>query len=353
MIETLLIGFIKLLLVGLVLLWITIGVSIVYRRKRTRDLLRIEVTFAEVISKFLYPCPGESIDHIQIQRIFRSVGITDSRPKNVQYLIDLMIRTQSSMLGTNYEKLVVLFNQIPPYGASASKLRSKKWHIKARGIREIYEMNQGQYVKQILKEHNHKNIYVRREAQIALVIFLGWESLRFLSYLKRNMTLWQQIKIVEKLHDLHPKPNLKYLRRAYESDKNYANELLMRIIRKFNLITETDYILKNIDDFNFDTRESAIYCISSFYLSEEQLICLKEKFFNIPNTAQQIILLKYIDKISFEKDLVFYKKLLNSSNELLSLSSAEILWNNGYQQEVQEFYYKQYSGESIEVQAIS
>lgn len=349
MIETLLFGFIKLLLVILVMLWIIIGVSIIYRRRRTRKLQLIETTFADVISKFLYPLPGENIDHIYIQRRFRKIGVIDSKPKNVQYLIDLMIRTQRSLLGINYEKLVILFTQIPPYGASASKINSRKWYIKARGIREIYEMNQIRYVKQIIKESNNVNIYVRREAQIALVIFLGWESLRFLSYLKRKMTLWQQIKIVEKLHDLHPKPNLKYLQRAYGSDKTYANELVMRIIRKFNLITEIDYILKHIDNFNFETRESAIYCISSFYLSEEQLIVLKEKFFNIPKTAQQILLMKYIDKISFEKDLVFYKKLLNSSNELISLSSAEILWNNGFQEEVQEFYYGQYSRHPINV----
>lgn len=317
--------------------------SIIYRRRRTKKLLLIESTFAEVISKHLYPYPGEELSLIDIQRRFRNVGIIPSKPRNVQYLIDLMIRTQRSILGENYEKLVVLFNQIPPYGASVSKLKSKKWYVKARGIREIYEMDQDRYVKEVIKERNNKNIYVRREAQIAMVIFLGWESLRFLSYLKREMTLWQQIKIVEKLHDLFPEPKLLYLRRAYESDKPYANELLMRIIRKFNLLTEVDYILKSIDHISFDTRESAIYCISSFYLNNDQLASLKEKFFRIQNVAQQIQLLKYIDKISFEKDLDFYRKLLYNADDSIKLSTAEILWNNGYKEEVQEFYYQQYS----------
>jgi len=343
MLNLLLIFLIKLFAVILIFLWITIGVSIVYRRRRTKNLLLIEHTFAEVISKHLYPYPGEELSLIDIQRRFRNVGIIPSKPRNVQYLIDLMIRTQRSLLGENYEKLVILFNQIPPYGASVSKLKSKKWYVKARGIREIYEMDQNRYVKEVIKERNNKNIYVRREAQIAMVIFLGWESLRFLSYLKREMTLWQQIKIVEKLHDLYPQPNLEYLRRAYESEKSYANELLMRIIRKFNLLTEVDYILKFIDHINYDTRESAIYCISSFYLSNTQLSVLKEKYFEVPNIAQQIQLLKYIDKISFEKDLVFYKKLLYNADDIIKLSTAEILWNNGYKEEVQEFYYQQYA----------
>lgn len=349
MIDNLLIACLKFLVISLLILWVIIAISVIYRFVRTKKLKLIEKTFAGIISHYLYPLPGEKPDLIQIQRGLRAVGIVPSKPKNVQYLIDLMIRTQRSLLGENYDKLVILFNQIPPYGVAARKLSSEQWHIKARGIREIYEMDQKQYLIPILKQRNHENLYVRREAQIALVVFMGWESLRFLPYLKREMTLWQQIKIVEKLYDLHPKPNLKHLRNAYKSEKTYANELLMRIIRKYNLITELDFILSFIDNRNFDTRESAIYCISSFYLSEDQLVLLKEKYFKIPSLEQQIQLLKYIDKISFEKDLEFYTKLLHHNDDSIKLTAAEILWNNGYQDIVQDFYYQQYAKQPINV----
>lgn len=349
MIDNFLIGCFKFLLISLVILWVIIAISLIYRHIRTKELKLIESTFAGIISNYLYPAPGESPNLIQILRKIKSVGIVNSKPQNVQYLIDLMIRTQRSLLGENYHKLVILFNQIPPYGASVKKLSSEKWHIKARGIREIYEMDQKQYLTPIIKQLNNDNIYVRREAQIALVVFMGWESLRFLPYLKREMTLWQQIKIVEKLYDLHPKPNLKYLRNSYKSEKTYANELLMRIIRKYNLITELDFILRFIDNKNFDTRESAIYCISSFYISDEQMLLLKEKLFKIPNVEQQIQLIKYIDKISFEKDLEFYKKLLYYGDDSIKLTTAEILWNNGFIEEVQDFYYQQYAKEPLKV----
>lgn len=349
MIDNFLIGCIKFLLISLVMLWGTIAISIVYRYIRTRRLKLIETTFATIISNFLYPGAGVKPDLIQIQRTLRKVGIVPSKPGNVQYLIDLMIRTQRSLLGENYEKIVILFSQIPPYGASASKLSSDRWHIKARGIREIYEMDQKQYLIPILKLRNNENLYIRREAQIALVVFMGWESLRFLPYLRREMDLWQQIKIVEKLYDLHPVPNLKYLKNAYNSEKTYAHELVMRIIRKYNLITEVDFIIRFIDNSKFDTRESAIYCISSFYLDETQLNLLKKKFFNIPNVEQQIQLLKYIDKITFEKDLQFFKKLLYTADDSIKLTTAEILWNSGHKEEVQEFYYQQYSKQPLKV----
>ena len=338
---------IKLLLIILVLIFGSIAYTMIYRKWRTRRLKIIENTFANICSLYLYPKPNEKPELIGIQRELKSVGIVPSKPRNVQYLIDLMIRTQRSILGVNYIKLKTLFTQIPPYGASASKLNNNKWYIKARGIREIYEMDQSQYTRDLIKLRNNNNIYVRREAQIGIVIFLGWKSLRFLPYLKRQMTLWQQIKIVEKLNDLYPVPDLKHLRRAYNSDRPYANELIMRIIRKFNLTEDIAYIIQFIDNAKFETREAAIYCISSFSLSAEQMKEIKEKFYNISNTEQQLMLLKYIQRISMEIDLPFYKDLLYNGNDIIKLSSADILWNNGYKEEVQEYYYHQYTQKAV------
>lgn len=334
---------IKILLSGLLVLWITIVSSLIYRKRRTRQLLKIEQLFSEVTSAYLYPFPVETPDLIQIQRSFRKVGVVPSKPKNVQYLIDLMIRAQSNLLGQNYQKLEVLFKQIPPFRASVSKLASRKWYIKARGIREIYEMDQEQYLPQIISERNNKNLFVRREAQIAMVVFLGWESLRFLPYLKREMTLWQQIKVVEKLHDHYPIEDLSRLRKAYDTEKPYAQELIMRIIRKFQLDTEIHYILQFLDHSNFDRREAAIYCLSSFALDDKILKEVKRKFFKISNTEQQVQLLKLISEKSIITDVDFFKQVLQNENDILKVSAAEILWKSGYQKEVEEFYYQQYA----------
>lgn len=334
---------IQVLITFLVLIWCTIGFSLYTRKRRTKQLERIEYTFASEVAKYLYPPNGEEYNFLNVQRALQAVGAKPSKRANIQFLIDLMIRAQRTMLGNNYSKLRVLFSQIPPYRASLSKLNSKKWYIKARGIREIYEMEQAQYIKQIVQERNNSNIYVRREAQIAMVVFLGWKSLRFLPYLKREMTLWQQIKIVEKLFALYPDPNIKYLQKSYSTTRPYAQELLMRIIRKFSLFTEVNYIISFLDHENFDRRETAIYCINSFKLNDLQMQEVKEKFFLIQNTEQQVQLLQYIHQISDVPDLEFCNRVLQTDNDILELSAAEILWTSGYENLVHEFYYSQYS----------
>lgn len=346
--EALILLFIAIVFSVLVIYWISIGVSLIYRSRRTSRLNKIEYTFADVVSRYLYNDPANPITLDEIKATLSNVGIRPENKNNIQFLIRLMIRTQRTILGSNFSKLQTLYTQIPPYGVSIKKISSWSWYRKARGIREIYEMNQSQYFDEIFKYRNDKNIYVRREAQIALVVFMGWESLRFLPYLQRNMTLWQQIKIVEKLYDLYPKPELKWLHRAYKTEKLFGKKLLMRIIRKYLLHGEIDYIIDNLNHEDYEVRETAIYCIQTFAVSSVNMAYIKKLYEDIPNATQQGQLLNYISENS-DIDLDFYLKQLYGKNEDLKLSVAEILWNNGHKEKVQEFYYQQYPKSALNV----
>lgn len=343
--EETLLYFIAFILGALFICWGFIAYSMYYRKRRTSRLQLIEATFADIVSRYLYNDPKNPLTITEIQRSLRNVGIKEGNRNNIQFLIKLMIRTQRTILGSNYYKLKTLYAQIPPYTASFEKINSWNWYKRARGIREIYEMDQSQYLDKIFKFQDHKNIFVRREAQIALVVFLGWESLRFLPYLKRKMTLWQQIKIVEKLYDLYPQPDLKWLRKGYKTEKLFAKKLLMRIIRKYMLHSETKFIVDHLNHEDYEVRETAIYCIQSFALSKAKMDYVKKIYSEIANPTQQGQLLKYIAENS-DVDLDFYLKELYGTNDELKLSIAEILWNNGYKEKVQEFYYQQYPSEN-------
>ncbi|MCM4157556.1 hypothetical protein [Gramella sp. AN32] len=349
MTEVLLLNFILVLIVVLIGLWIALFFSIYYRKNRKAHLNLIEFTFADIVSRYLYNDPNNPLTLSEIKKSLRAVGISQGKRKNIQYLVRLMIRTQRTILGENFIKLKTLYAQIPPYRVSIRKLSSVSWYRRARGIREIYEMNQTQHIDKILKYRNDKNLYVRREAQIALVVFLGWESLRFIPYLNYNMTLWQQIKIVEKLSDLYPRPELKWLHNSYNTKKPFAKKLLMRIIRKFQLHEEVDYITDHLNDPDYGIRETAIYCIQTFAISKSKMQYVKALYEEIQHPAQQSLLLNYIFDNS-EIDLQFYLKQLYGDNEDLKLDIAEILWNNGYKDKVQEFYLNQYTKEPAHVE---
>lgn len=346
--EAILLLLIKILGIVLILLWGSIAVSMIYRRVASARMKRIEETFADLVSSYLFHDPDNPVSFKEINIRLRQVGIRSGRSQNIQFLIRLLIRTQQNIIGSKLEKLNILYTQIPPYGVSVNKINSWHWYRKARGIREIYEMKQNQHFEKVFRYRNHRNIYVRREAQIALVVFKGWESLRFLPYLERNITLWQQIKIVEKLYDNYPTPELKWLHRAYRTDKIFGKRLLMRIIRKFELHSEVNFILEHLNHEDYEVRETAIYCIESFVVSSSGIDYIKSIFTQIPDPTQQVQLLNYLFENS-EIDVDFYLEQLYGPNDDLKLSVAEILWNNGYKEKVQEFYFQQYPKASLNV----
>ncbi|MBO6534267.1 MAG: hypothetical protein JJ885_09770 [Muricauda sp.] len=268
-------------------------------RKHTRERKKkIEEVFAIQISNYLYPINGLSPSFIEVQRALRTVGVREEKKSNVQYLIQLMIKTQRALGGENHEKLKKLYGQIPPYRASIDKvLKSKSAFQKARGIREIHEMDQQQYIKSIAPYRDHPDKYVRREAQIALVSFLGWESLRFLPYLSRNISLWQQIKVVEKLDDLNEAPNMDYVRNAYSATNPGAIALLLRIIKKFYLYSEIEYVFENLTHHQYEVRKAAIYCLLSLNVLDHHIKHrLLESIDRIPSDIQRSQLIKYLNK---------------------------------------------------------
>lgn len=274
------------------------------RRHNLIKRKKIEEVFASQISSFLYPGPDENSHFLNVQRALRAVGIREEKPEMVQYLIYLMINTQRALGGLNHNKLQKLYVQIPPYRASITKVRKKDWFQKARGIREIYEMDQKQYFNEIAAYRDHENVYVRREAQIALVSFLGWESLRFLPYLSRKISLWQQIKIVEKLHDLSKTPKVEYLRLGYPTQNPDAIELIIRIIKKYMLISEVDFVLKNMLHTQYEVRKAAIYCLFSFGVNNNEIDDkLVEIQYSIPSKIQQRQILTYLEKRRLRENL--------------------------------------------------
>lgn len=103
MVTFILLSVIKILLLILMICWITIGISLGYRKRRMKHLKLIEKNFAEITSNYLYPFPGQEPELVPIIQQCKRMGIVPSKPQNIQYLIDLMIRTQSSLLGGNYK----------------------------------------------------------------------------------------------------------------------------------------------------------------------------------------------------------------------------------------------------------
>lgn len=121
-----------------------------------------------------------------------------------QYAINQLINTKKNLIGLASRNVIYLYEKLGLKKSSVSKFHSRLWYKKAKGIYELYMMEQRDMQPQIQPYTNSRNEYVRTEAQTALLAFSGFKGLVFLSTLKYPMNSWQQVKLLEQLQPLDP-----------------------------------------------------------------------------------------------------------------------------------------------------
>jgi len=126
---------------------------------------------------------------------FRKIASDDYRR---QVLIDQMIDVSVNLKGDSEEKLMKLYMELNLDVDSLARTRSRKWHKKIKGFRELAFMGIRDGNDEMYKSLNSRNEILRMEAQIALVRLSDENHFDFLSQLKRPFSLWEQIT----LHDL-------------------------------------------------------------------------------------------------------------------------------------------------------
>lgn len=126
---------------------------------------------------------------------FRKIASDDYRR---QVLIDEMIDVSVNLKGDSEEKLKKLYMELSLDVDSLARARSRKWHKKIKGFRELAFMGIRDGNEEMNRVLNSRNEILRMEAQIALVHLSDENHFDFLSQMKKPFSLWEQIT----LHDL-------------------------------------------------------------------------------------------------------------------------------------------------------
>jgi hypothetical protein len=159
---------------------------------------------------------------------FRKIASDDYRR---QVLIDQMIDVSVNLKGDSREKLTRLYNDLELDRDSLARARSRRWHKKIKGFRELAFMGIREGNQEMINSLNSKNEILRMEAQIALVRLSDNDHFEFLSHLRRPFSLWEQIT----LHDLiiqHELP-VPDFQRWLGSENPTVVMFALRMIREF------------------------------------------------------------------------------------------------------------------------
>jgi len=148
---------VKWMLIGVAVL-VTITYAYLFYKKRNfffkeRVRLKLEPMISQIIME-------EVSGEMEIPKNIRTL-LHNSYA--AQYAIDDLIISKKNFSGAVAANLVALYLQLDLKKFSLKKLNDKRWHIKARGLQELYLMEQGDMLKIIYHQTNNRNEFVRME----------------------------------------------------------------------------------------------------------------------------------------------------------------------------------------------
>lgn len=246
-------------------------------------------------------------------------------PVNRQFTINQLISTRKNLTGGAAMNISRLYEQLDLKKDSLAKFHDKRWYKKARGIYELYMMNEVDMKDKIAVYTNSENVNIRTEAQTALITFSGFDGLDFLDTLTYPLTDWQQLKILEQLKALTPQ-DMQGLLRWIRSENEYVVLFALRLAEIYYQLQVHDDVVHCLDHANDRIRHQAIITLAR--LANLSTTGILVQHYPKETSANKRVILQQLFKIGGDEELAFLQSELDNPDDLLKLESARAIARN-------------------------
>ncbi|MEX6627338.1 hypothetical protein [Tenacibaculum salmonis] len=265
----------------LVLLWGFIIFFIKEKKVHAKNKIKFEKEFLEgIISVY---------SNVEIKETEKKLkSLKKYLKKDSEYLwrsAAIFVKFNRVVKFSKKKKFQKIFKYLRVNNILAKKMLSKNWYVKAKAIWLSYEFELEKNIKIISRYKDDENTLVRREAQIAIVSFLGWRSLSFFPYITKKISLWQQIRIIEKLAQTKDELDFAYLNKALASENKSVIELIIRIIKNFRLEQYKSYVTEQLFSNNYKLINIAVETLRVLETSVDEIKTIEVEFLNKSNNT--------------------------------------------------------------------
>lgn len=288
------------------------------RRKKFRVEQEVQSVFDEWLSHLLM----EDLPH---DSSFETPEWLTRSPKNRiarQYAIGQLISMHKNLIGLAGRNIKWLYEKMGLREDSIARFHSRLWHIKARGIYELYMMEQRDMREAISRYTNHHNAYVRMEAQTAVLAFAGFDGLVFLDTLTRPLNDWQQLKLLEQLTPLDP-GNLDHLSTWLQSGNSDVVLFALKLTDLYQQMQVREEVITLMKDHREKLREQAIKTL--IRAGDENSPSVLVQRYAMETPASRKAILKSLEYMATDSELPFLLELLDNGDPADKLQAARIL----------------------------
>jgi len=243
-------------------------------------------------------------------------------------VMEELLACKRNFSGVAADNIVALYEHLGLKADSIKKMHSKRsWHIRAKGIQEIYMMDQRDMLPDLYKSTNSENEYVRMEAQTGVINLTGFAGLRFLDIITYPLTGWQQIKLLEQLKHSSQKEDLSdRIPFWLLSENNTVVVFALKLAGEYQQFGLRENVINCLNHPSVSVRNQAFKTLER--LTDETIPALLMAHLPNESLANQLGILDSLKDQESENEKPQLIQLLEHSNDQIKLKTAIIIANN-------------------------
>jgi hypothetical protein len=307
---------IKIMLVIIILLIIAIYAFLHDKKKKYFKLLSIRTVLEPLISQIIIdesPATEEQLEELR--------KIIDNKLAR-QYMIEELIRSKQNHSGEVAERIVTIYTGLDLKKYSLQKIQPKNnWYTIARGIQELYMMEQQDAYDDIYSFANASNEYIRNEAQIGLIHLTGFRGLDFLDVVLYPITDWQQLKLLEQLKRFPKKEDFSAnIPKWITSENNSVVVFALKLCYEYQQLQLVDQITNCLHHESEIVKTQAIETLVR--LENDQTSKILLNYFSQASRSNQLLILDALYNLATEDDASELIKILEYPDNMIKLKAS-------------------------------
>ncbi len=215
-----------------------------------------------------------------------------------------------NLSGETYERLIKLYFELSLHQYSIKKLKSRQWHVVAKGIIELTQMDVTSSLKRIEELIDSPNDIIRMEAQLALIRLNKSHPFSFLDSFTEELNEWEKLNI-HNLIETH-KIELPRFKKWLGSHNDSVVIFCIQMITIYKQSDAFDDLARLLEHPNKEVNRRAIMALGE--LGEPDATEHLKNVYGKSYLQNKLRIIKALAQIGDDSNLLFLENLLEDND---------------------------------------
>ena len=299
-----LMGVIVIFCLIITLLFAVILGSRIFKTNRLVTERYIQRKYQQIFTQLLF----EDDDRLISDTFFKLFDKKDLKRKHRRsVLLEELIHLHENFTGETAVRLELIYRKLGFHLDSIKKLKSRRWYVVAKGMRELALMNIHEAKDRISRFVSNRNDILRMEARISLVKLSENDPLFFLANETEALSAWDMANLHAMLVKI-PESNIPFFSNWLNSPNKTVVLFCISMIGAFRQNDAIPVLLRLLDQQDELIKQAAIKALREMNAqqAEEKLIAM----YPLETPEVQNEILKSLETIASDNSITLYEHIL-------------------------------------------